>query len=341
MCIRDSINAEYGAGVEHMADPTAVMIQLEPEEPASPKSPSARVLKSVLKSGRGSGGVEEADRSPVTPRRQAANDHVSTEAYTEPVVFNVEAVDPDEQDIEPTSPSSPSARALKSMLQVEDVASVLEQRKAAGIRHSNWKDVNMPVVCSDLESLVSGSRDAAVWDGAGEEPGLKVWRIEVGKVVAWPEEQYGQFYKGDSYIILHSRADSEGGEGLLHDIYNWIGGQSTQIEYVTASLKAAELDVHLGNTAVWHREAQGGETVAFKMLFGDQIKLLTGGVEDSVEEQPPSEPIMYHIKGTKSEMSVTQVPIERSCMNSGDVFLLDDPKSDSLFLWQGCRSRDC
>lgn len=32
--------------------------------------------------------------------------------------------------------------------------------------------------------------------------GFYIWRIEDMKVVAVPREQYGSFYKGDSYIIL-------------------------------------------------------------------------------------------------------------------------------------------
>lgn len=42
------------------------------------------------------------------------------------------------------------------------------------------------------------------WKGAGESEGLKIWRIEQFKVVAWPKKDYGKFYTGDSYILLHT-----------------------------------------------------------------------------------------------------------------------------------------
>lgn len=33
--------------------------------------------------------------------------------------------------------------------------------------------------------------------------GVEVWRIEKFKVVLWPKERYGEFYTGDSYIVLN------------------------------------------------------------------------------------------------------------------------------------------
>jgi len=35
--------------------------------------------------------------------------------------------------------------------------------------------------------------------------GLWIWRIEKFKVVPWPKEEYGNFFSGDSYIVLHVR----------------------------------------------------------------------------------------------------------------------------------------
>ncbi len=42
------------------------------------------------------------------------------------------------------------------------------------------------------------------WKGAGEKEGLQIWRIVQFKVVDWPKKDYGKFYTGDSYIILHT-----------------------------------------------------------------------------------------------------------------------------------------
>ena len=48
----------------------------------------------------------------------------------------------------------------------------------------------------------AGDTESA-WEGAGQEEGLWIWRIEDFKVVPWPDDRKGQFYDGDSYIILH------------------------------------------------------------------------------------------------------------------------------------------
>ena len=38
------------------------------------------------------------------------------------------------------------------------------------------------------------------WEGMGQKPEVRVWRIEKFKVIAWPEDQYGEVCRGDSYI---------------------------------------------------------------------------------------------------------------------------------------------
>ena len=72
------------------------------------------------------------------------------------------------------------------------------------------------------------------WRGVGEAPGLRCWRIEKFKVVAWPERQYGTFYDGDSYVVLHTYAR---GDALAWDVFFWIGKKSSQDEYGTARLQ--------------------------------------------------------------------------------------------------------
>jgi gelsolin len=42
------------------------------------------------------------------------------------------------------------------------------------------------------------------WQGAGQEEGLQIWRINKFKVEHWPKEEYGEFFNGDSYIILNT-----------------------------------------------------------------------------------------------------------------------------------------
>ena len=38
----------------------------------------------------------------------------------------------------------------------------------------------------------------------------------------WPKEEHGKFYKGDSYIVLHTHKE-DGSTKLLYDLYFWLG----------------------------------------------------------------------------------------------------------------------
>lgn len=57
-------------------------------------------------------------------------------------------------------------------------------------------------VGSDIDHKVkeAAAQGEEAWEGMGETPELRVWRIEKFTVKPWPKEQYGEFFKGDSYI---------------------------------------------------------------------------------------------------------------------------------------------
>lgn len=55
---------------------------------------------------------------------------------------------------------------------------------------------------------------------------------------------YGQFHRGDSYIVLLTTKEEEG-DGLLWDVFFWIGSESSQDEYGVAAYKANELGENL------------------------------------------------------------------------------------------------
>jgi len=70
----------------------------------------------------------------------------------------------------------------------------------------NISDSNIANLGSDLEKKVkaAAAEKEPAWDNAGKKVGLQIWRIEKFKVKAWPTEQYGSFYDGDSYICLNT-----------------------------------------------------------------------------------------------------------------------------------------
>ena len=96
----------------------------------------------------------------------------------------------------------------------------------------DWKDSNMALFGSDAEEKVKKDAGALepAWENAGKEIGLQIWRIVKFEVKDWDKEQYGEFYSGDSYIILNTYKP-EGKEQVKYDLHFWIGKYSTQDEY--------------------------------------------------------------------------------------------------------------
>ncbi|XP_033746053.1 gelsolin-like protein 2 isoform X2 [Pecten maximus] len=208
----------------------------------------------------------------------------------------------------------------------------------AGLRKPkkyNWKDSNMALFGSDTEKEVkkSAAQTEKAWDGAGQEPGIQIWRIVKFKVTHWPKEQYGEFYNGDSYIVLKTTDDPGSGELALH-VHFWIGKNSSQDEYGTAAYKTVELDTLLDDRAIQHREVQGHESSLFKSYF-DTITILEGGADTGFRHVKPEEykPRLLHFSGARRNIEVVEIPLSRNSINSGDVYILDLGRD--IYQWNG------
>src|SRR3989338_3674694 len=198
----------------------------------------------------------------------------------------------------------------------------------AAAKQSGFEGSNIAHMGSELDHQIkqAAASHEPQWVGAGKEPGLQIWRIEQFVVKPWPEEDYGQFHAGDTYIVLHTYHKHPQTTALAWDIYFWIGNESSQDEYGTAAYKTVELDDFLGGGPIEHREVQGFESQSFLSLFpGGMIQILAGGVESGFHHVAPEEyqPRLMHLKGTMGKVRVTQVPLACSSLNSGDVFILD------------------
>lgn len=56
---------------------------------------------------------------------------------------------------------------------------------------------------------------------AGKEPGLQIWRIEKFDLVPVPKNLYGDFFTGDSYLVLNTIKQRNG--NLQYDLHFWLG----------------------------------------------------------------------------------------------------------------------
>eukprot|EP00440_Ansanella_granifera_P018623 gb/GFBE01020229.1/.p1 GENE.gb/GFBE01020229.1/~~gb/GFBE01020229.1/.p1 ORF type:complete len:372 (+),score=87.30 gb/GFBE01020229.1/:1-1116(+) len=204
----------------------------------------------------------------------------------------------------------------------------LEDSNCAGIGSQEDKD---------LRKQAAGGERA--WQGAGEQVGVQIWRIEKFQVVAWPEKEYGNFYKGDSYIILQT---TKRPYALANswDIFFWLGSQSSQDEQGVAAYKSVELDDFLDGAAQQHREVEGSESKEFLALF-TSIHYLEGGVDSGFHHVGPTAYVarllqVRRSKGRDSAVRVKEVPLSRESLNEGDAFILD--AGTTIYTWFG---QDC
>jgi len=155
------------------------------------------------------------------------------------------------------------------------------------------------------------------------------------KVVPWPKNQYGTFFDGDSFIVLHSYKHPEQKEKILYNVHFWLGKETSQDEAGVAAYKTVELDDLLGQLPVQFREVQGFESEEFLKLFSPSIKLLSGGVESGFNKVKPEEykPRLMHVKGSKKNVRVSEVACAAASMNQGDVFILDCGLE--IYQWNG------
>lgn len=209
------------------------------------------------------------------------------------------------------------------------------------------KDSNVELIGSDLDHKVkynSAASEPAWNDGrVGVAPGLHIWRIEDFQVVPWPKEKYGQFFDGDSFIVLHSyKVGSQGGEQdrLGHDVFFWLGSHTSQDEAGVAAYKTVELDEFLHGKASQHREIQESPSDEFMELF-PRMQIRSGGVKSGfrhVEEEPKEEittllRVFKHPGAKRDSVVVHEVEPTWQSLDEDDVFVLD--KGDKIWVWQG------
>jgi gelsolin len=206
-------------------------------------------------------------------------------------------------------------------------------------KNYDWKDSNLAFFGSDTEKQVkkSSAQQEPAWKNAGKKVGLQIWRIVKFKVTDWPAADYGKFYGGDSYIVLHTFKADPKTEALSYDLHFWIGSTSTQDEYGTAAYKTVELDTYLDDKPVQHREVQGHESTTFLSYVPKGIVIMEGGAESGFRHVTHTEyrPRLMHVCGEKKHIVVSEIPLCRSRVSTDDVYILD--LGLTLYQWNGAK----
>jgi len=188
----------------------------------------------------------------------------------------------------------------------------------------------------DIQNLLAlkNKNETSVDDGSGK---IEIWRVTDFKKEEVNHSTYGQFYGGDSYIILYTYLKSN---QTKYIIYFWLGNTSSTDEKGSAALLAMELDDSLGGRPVQVRVCQGKEPLHFRQLFQGKMITYTGGKQSSFRNTDEKDSMdedgvgMFQVKGTALEnILVSQIKEHSSSLNSEDVFLLVTPLN--VFIWQG------
>ncbi|XP_026475030.1 gelsolin isoform X2 [Ctenocephalides felis] len=172
---------------------------------------------------------------------------------------------------------------------------------------------------------------------AGTTKGLEVWRVENFEPVAYPKNDFGKFYTGDSYIILNTKEDKKG--QFSWDVHFWLGLETSQDEAGAAAIMTVELDDKLGGAPIQHREVQEHESPLFLSYFKNGVRYMPGGVASGfthVETNANGEKRLFQVKGKKN-IRVKLVEPSISSMNQGDCFILDN--GGTIYVYVGKNSK--
>ncbi|XP_037626684.1 scinderin like a [Sebastes umbrosus] len=173
------------------------------------------------------------------------------------------------------------------------------------------------------------------FEKAGKEPGLQVWRIEKMDLAPLRKSHYGDFYTGDSYIVLHTSAAPS------YNIHSWIGAETSQDEKGGVAIFMTQLDDYLNGQPLQFTEWQNQESDTFMGYFKSGIRYKTGGVASGFSHVvKTNEKHLLQVKGRR-KIRATEVPFAWSSFNKGDCFIID--LGENLYRWSGseCNVFEC
>jgi len=165
----------------------------------------------------------------------------------------------------------------------------------------------------------------------------------------YPKELYGQFYQGDSYIVLYRyKKPSSKKEAAI--IYFWQGRDSSTDEKGASALLTVDLDNQLqkeGLEPVQVRVVQGREPNHFLTLFKGRMIVHQGGVPSAFNNRKETTNVnesgiaFYHIHGTTAlNTRAIQVKEVAASLNSGDCFALLTPSIAYVWCGKGANNEE-
>ena len=194
------------------------------------------------------------------------------------------------------------------------------------------------------KSVVAAQDGPMVDDGSGL---VELWRIQNFEKVAVPVEQHGQFYSGDSYILLYTYTKRN---KKSYIIYFWQGVHSSADERGASALLARDLDDSLHGEPQQVRVVQGKEPAHFLTLFKGRMVVHRGGFDSGfnatrsggagASAAAPSPVALYHVRGTTAlNTRALQVDECAASLNTADCFVVNDTgAAPQQYVWLGAHA---
>ncbi|XP_077439812.1 scinderin like a [Vanacampus margaritifer] len=167
------------------------------------------------------------------------------------------------------------------------------------------------------------------FESAGKRAGLQIWRVEKMDLAEVPKDLHGNFYIGDSYIVLHTSPSPS------YNVHTWIGSQTSLDEKAAASILMMQLDDSLGGAAKQFTEHQGEESLSFNGYFKHGLTYKKGGVASGFRQVVTNDTDvqrLLHVKGHR-QVRATEVDLKWGSFNKGDSFIIDLGKN--IYAWTG------
>ncbi|XP_010892254.1 gelsolin a isoform X1 [Esox lucius] len=211
----------------------------------------------------------------------------------------------------------------------------------AYISNSIAKIQKVPFDAATLhDSSAMSAQHGMVDSGQGEK---QIWRIEGSDKVEVDPSTHGQFYGGDSYIILYNYQHG-GRQG--HIIYMWQGSDSSKDEVGASAILGVQLDDELGGGPVQVagapittqvRVVQGKEPAHLMSLFeGQPMVVYRGGTSRDGGQSAPAETRLFQVRSNSAgNTRAVEVDAVSSNLNSNDAFLLVTPGASFVWVGQG------
>lgn len=168
-------------------------------------------------------------------------------------------------------------------------------------------------------------------DGSGE---VEIYRVEDFELAPVPEESYGKFFGGDSYVIKYRYG------GNKYIIYMWQGNKSSIDEKAASAIHAVRLDNELNGKAIQIRLTQDHESKHFLHIFKGKFVSFLGGhasgfknVKD-YDSYVEGETRLFRVRGTTEDnVRASQQVARGKSLESDDVFIVEH--GDKVWIWIG------